>query len=85
MPSKYAPLAAFLAAQPPETITVTLTCAEIETLIGAPLPRAAGDPTWWGNMADGRAQAQAWLSTGWRTTRVMLGTGIPTITFARMG
>jgi hypothetical protein len=34
-------------------------------------------------MADGRAQAQAWLSTGRRTTRVMLGTGIPTVTFAR--
>jgi hypothetical protein len=64
---KYVPLTAFLRDQPPEVERVTLTFAEVEDLIGEPLPRTAYTQrrSWWTN---GRTayRARIWLSVGWR-------------------
>ncbi len=62
---RYIRLAAHLAAQPPEVDRLTMTIAEIETLIGASLPPGARYPSWWRNDHH-RAHSRAWLSAGWR-------------------
>jgi hypothetical protein len=65
--AKYAPLTAFLRAQPTQVDRITLTLAEIEALIGGPLPRTAYTKrqSWWSN---GRSltQMRAWREAGWR-------------------
>ena len=66
MPSRYQPLADFLATQPPETVSVTLTLAEIERIVGVPLPAIASTQAWWTNYPTLR-HARAWLAAGWRT------------------
>ena len=72
-PTKYQPLAAYLAGLPPGTDTVTLTFPEIEALLGAPLPYAARRAGFWANPRREWAatpQARAWLSAGWRMAGV---------------
>jgi len=66
MPSRYQPLAEYLAALPPETAAVTLTLAEIAQIVGHPLPVGASTHAWWGNHP-ASARARAWLAAGWRT------------------
>ena len=69
---KYDQLAAFLAQQSgPE---VTCTFAEIETILGAPLPRLAHTRGWWMSMAPSRrdAHARGRLGAGWRVVEVRL-------------
>ena len=63
MPLTYQPLADYLAAQ--GSPAVILTLAEIETLLGAPLPPAAQEASWWTNAPEAE-QARAWLGVGWR-------------------
>lgn len=80
---KYAPLATFLAALPPETLTVTLTLPEIETLVGRPLPPSARMPKWWWNLVDS-PQSQIWMDGGWRVVRAELSQPPESIVFARV-
>lgn len=47
MPSSSTPLAAYRAAQPPTTLTVTLTLEEIEQVLGMTLPPVARTRGWW--------------------------------------
>jgi hypothetical protein len=64
--SKYAPLRDHLAAKRDLT-RVRLTFAEIETVVGEPLPRSARIyPEWWANQANvaNRPQARAWTEAG---------------------
>ena len=84
MPLRYEPLARFLAAQSPETEAVTLSLAEIEELLGGPLPRSAWGRSFWANKTF-TAQGQAWLGAGWRVARVRLRTAAPWVTFRRCG
>ncbi len=81
--SKYQPLAAFLAAQPPETIAVTLTLTEVAALVGEPLPLKAHHSDWWGN-DPARHPARTWLSIGWRVTRAQVRQTPSAITFTRV-
>ncbi len=64
-PRKYQPLADYLAAQTGEE--VTLTFADIERIIGAPLPSSAGTRGFW---KDTRGQHNhlfyAWQGVGWQ-------------------
>jgi hypothetical protein len=65
--SKYEPLELHLRAVSPATKDVTLSFAEIERILGAPLPASArSHRAWWGNQKDSktRPQAHAWLSAG---------------------
>ena len=82
MPTRLQPLADFLAAQPAETASVTLTFPEIEALVGEALPHAASTAQWWVN-GPKQAQARVWLDAGWAVTRRSLRTRPPYIIFAR--
>jgi hypothetical protein len=61
---KYIRLAAHFAALPPEDDSVVLKLADIEDLIGEPLPRSARFPSWWKNDPH-KMHARAWLTAGW--------------------
>ena len=65
---KYGPLAAYLAAQP--TDTVRLTFEEIEAMLGERLPPSAWSTRWWADAPAGHSHAQAWMSAGWRVVAV---------------
>jgi hypothetical protein len=85
MVSPYQPLADYLAAQPAATATITLTIAEVEAVVGAPLPAAVWTRTWWSKARPGRQrEARPWLTAGWRVARLSLRTATPTVTFARL-
>src|SRR5215211_2272314 len=82
MPTSYQPLVDFLSRQPPETTTVTLTLAEVEGLLGVPLPEGAWTRLWW--LAGGPpGVVRPWVAVGWRVTRTSLQTTPTTVTFAR--
>ncbi len=81
-PPKYQPLADFLAAQPPETETVTLTLRAIEALVGQALPLSAHRREWSGNNP-ARHPARTWLGVGWRVTHAQVRQPPSAITFAR--
>jgi len=82
MPTRYQPLADFLAAQPAETASVSVTLAEVAALLGGPLPAAAGTQSWWAN-ARSAPHAAAWLAAGWRVRRVRVRRPPGTVTFVR--
>ncbi len=67
---KYEPLSRYLEnAQDIEA----LSFAEIERILGAPLPASARKhEAWWSNNPRGHVNAQAWLAAGYRTERVDL-------------
>ena len=65
-PRKYQPLADYLAAQTGEE--VTLTFADIERIIGAPLPASAYMRRFWVNIAHRtKHPSYVWQAVGWRT------------------
>lgn len=67
--SKYEPLTRFLAAQ--RTQEVPLTFAEIEQVLGFPLPgKASGIRAWWSNNPSNNVMTKAWLAAGYVTERV---------------
>ncbi len=80
--SKYQPLADFLTAQSPETLTVTLTLPEIEVLLGQELTLSAHRHAWWRNDPSQR-QPRAWLGAGWRVTHAQVKQAPSAITFTR--
>ena len=76
MQTKYEPLELHLRKVPTGTKEVTLSFAEIERIIGAPLPASAkSHRPWWGNQKDSktRPQAHAWLSAGFLVDTVNQG------------
>jgi hypothetical protein len=83
MPSRYQPLADYLVGQPARTVQVTLTLAEIEALLGVPLPPSAWRADWWSNTPTLRYNP--WLSVGWRVTGRSFRLAVPTVTFTRVG
>lgn len=78
-PGGYASLGEWLAGRPGRRVTVSL--AQLESVLGRPLPASARTHRpWWGNHK-GNAQARAWLSAGWRVAGVNLADG--QVTFER--
>jgi hypothetical protein len=76
-PRKYDPLTAYLAAC--AGTEVTLTLAEVEQIIGAPLPRSAAKAAFWSNTPH-QVALPPWVAAGWR----MHLSGDPrTVTFVR--
>ena len=67
---KYEPLAEYLRQQ--RLSEVPMTFAEVERVLGVPLPRSAhSHRPWWANESSGsHIQAKAWLEPGFRTERV---------------
>lgn len=79
---KYEPLRRYLFAQSAER--VTLTFAEIEVIIGAPLPASARHRMWWANLRDHQPMhMQAWWSAGWRVAGATVTARPPAVTFER--
>lgn len=67
--SKYDPLRDHLTSRKDAPWRVTF--AEIETILGFPLPRSAYSyPAWWSNDATGHSHSLAWLDAGWKTEQV---------------
>jgi hypothetical protein len=67
--SKYAPLQRHLAGLAVRKIR--LPFAEIERILGFPLPASArAYAPWWANVGGSHVQARAWLGAGWRTCQV---------------
>ena len=69
MASKYDPLGEFLARC--ETTEAPMSFAEIEKVIGAPLPpKAVNHPAWWSNNTSNNTMTKVWLDAGYRSERV---------------
>ena len=66
--SKYTPLTGFLATQ--RSQEVPMTFAEIEKVIGVPLPESKQYPAWWSNNPSNNVMTRAWLAAGFKTERV---------------
>ena len=66
---KYAPLGAFLRAQPASLVRMTFD--EIEEVTGAKLPpKAQLHRAWWSNNPSNNVMTKVWLSAGFRTEQV---------------
>ncbi|MFN6481337.1 MULTISPECIES: helix-turn-helix domain-containing protein [unclassified Nostoc] len=67
--SKYQPLLEFLCGS--EQNEISLSFAEIETLINDVLPESARNKqAWWSNRKQGSSQAYAWMEAGYRVENV---------------
>ncbi|CAN5126869.1 hypothetical protein BH10PSE1_BH10PSE1_14490 [soil metagenome] len=66
--SKYEPLTRYLADI--DTAEVPMTFAEIEAIIGVPLPASKQYPAWWSNNPANNVMTKAWLQAGFQTERV---------------
>ena len=83
MPPKYHPLTRYLAAQPGDRVTLTL--AEIEAIIGVPLPAGARQRHWW-QMRQGAASLGSVVrAAGWRLVLDDFWGRTPAVTFVRGG
>ena len=81
-PSKYQPLVDHLAAQPATVASLALTPAEVEALLGGPLPASAHGPSWWS--PSDRHHTRQWRRVGWRArTRTVAGQ-VVRVTFERL-
>ena len=68
---KYEPLALYLENQTGGIWDARF--ADIERVLGFPLPRSAHEyPAWWANQEPGHSQTQGWRSAGWETSQVDL-------------
>lgn len=76
---KYDPLKTFLEQQAGGQVPMTF--AEIERLVGAPLPKSKQYPAWWSNNPSNNTMTQAWLDAGFVTEQVDVNGG--RLTFRR--
>ena len=81
--AKYAPLGRYLADQPPGVTTVTLTLAEVERIINAPLPPRGLRRQGWSNSLATTPHAWVWLSVGWRVRHINRWLHTPMVVFVR--
>ncbi len=65
---KYAPLGDFLRSQ--RTTLVLMTFAQIEKVVGTPLPKSQRYPAWWSNNPWNNVMTQVWLDAGFQTEQV---------------
>lgn len=65
---KYDPLKVFLASQAQDRVAISF--AEIERLVGSPLPSSKRHPAWWSNNPSNNPMTRAWLAAGYKTEQV---------------
>jgi hypothetical protein len=65
---KYSPLADFLRAQRRDEVPMTF--AEIERIVGSPLPRSHRYRSWWSNNSFNSVMTKVWLDAGFRSADV---------------
>jgi hypothetical protein len=69
MVSKYDPLGHYLKTR--AASEVAMSFADIEKVIGGPLPpKAVNHPAWWSNNTSNNTMTKVWLDAGYRTERV---------------
>jgi hypothetical protein len=69
--SKYHALTKHLSSR--NTARVVMSFAEVETILGAPLPKSARNyRPWWANSGHGHVQARGWLDAGYQSEQVDL-------------
>lgn len=66
--SKYEKLGTYLERQP--GVEIPMTFAEIERVIGCPLPRSSRYPAWWSNNPSNNVMTKIWLRAGFKTEQV---------------
>ncbi|MBE3050153.1 winged helix-turn-helix domain-containing protein [Candidatus Bathyarchaeota archaeon] len=82
--SHYDRLRVFLQSVPAEQIQIALSFAEVEGVLGHPLPPfALRHPAWWANTRGPTSQGSMWLSVGWKVEKVHLKAQI--VVFRRAG
>lgn len=69
--SKYEPLQRWLRGQKGSRIAITF--AEIETIIGCPLPPSKANRAWWSNNPSNNVMTKEWLAAGYETEQVDIG------------
>ena len=79
----FQPLVAELVGQPADTVTLTLTLAEIETILGRPLPRFASTRGWWMDRGRQAHQRRLLTAAGWMVSAVHFRGPVPTVTFVK--
>jgi hypothetical protein len=68
-PSKYEPLADWLAAQPGGSVTLTIDA--IEQILGFHLPRSGwATQNWWRSRRASCYHSRTWRAAGWEVTRI---------------
>ena len=77
----YQPLADALERQ--STSTVTLTLAEIEALLGLPLPPSARTRSWWVDRSRHAAYRRLLAPLGWTVGEVRRRYGVQAVTFVK--
>ncbi len=82
MPQWYDALVALLAAQSPDTTTVTLTVDELAALASGPLPASVSSRSYW-HARGPNAMGQRLRAAGWWVTQVQPRGAATTITFIR--
>jgi len=69
--SRYARLGVHLQGVPADASSVLFKFAELEDIIGEPLPTSARQHrAWWANNATGHSHSREWLDAGWRVATV---------------
>lgn len=84
--SKYEPLEEHLRGARASKGSVTLSFSEVESIIGARLPKSAYSyREWWSNQSDvsNRPQAKAWISAGYEVETVQQQHDSGTVRFKR--
>ena len=71
--SVYSPIRIFLEARNAEQIPMTF--AEIENIIGRPLPASKQYPAWWSNNPSNNPMTREWLDAGFQTESVNTASG----------
>jgi hypothetical protein len=65
---KYDPLKDFLESQGTERVPVKF--AELESILGFPLPASKQYPAWWSNSPTNNPMTKVWLRAGYKTEQV---------------
>jgi len=80
--SRYARLGVRLQGMPSDSRSILFKFAQLEDIIGEPLPTSARQHrSWWANIATGQSHSREWLDLGWRVATVDIGSEV--VEFAR--
>ena len=64
---KYLPLEAWFSKQDTTKKQIELTLAEVEEIVGSPLPKSSSKPSWWTNVEPKiQSHRTSWLNHGWK-------------------
>ena len=80
-PEDFRPLVDYLGDQLVNSVTLTL--AQVEAVLGKPLPRIAYTRSWWTNPGLQTSHRHAWVGAGWQVAVVDTRSAAPTVTFIR--